>query len=339
MIVIVLLDAFETMVLPRRVRGWLRITRWFFRGTWTPWRAAGLKIHRAAWQETWLSIYGPGGLILLLVMWAALLVLGFGVAQWAIGPHLGDPLHPASFRSAVYFSGTTFFTLGLGDIHPTGWAARALTIVESGTGFGFLALVIGYLPVIYQSFSRRELAITLLDARAGSPPTATEVLRRAAEPGGDADLQLMLRDWERWAADLLESQLSYPALGWFRSHHDRQSWVGALTAVLDTSAVIMTSPDSPHQHQARLTFAIARHAAVDLVQVYGRTAAGGPMRPLPDRGPAAVTKEPMRADLIGLRDSYEPYVLALSRFLAVSLPPWSPTEALPDDWQTGPEKG
>src|SRR3977135_973588 len=131
-------------------------------------------------------------------------------------------------------SGTTFVTLGLGDVAPRSAVAKMLTAVEAGMGFAFLAVVIGYFPVIYQAFSRREVAISLLDARAGSPPSAPELLwRHRADPGaasppgacvclwrrradpGAASLPAVLRDWERWAADVLESPLSYPPLAYF----------------------------------------------------------------------------------------------------------------------------
>jgi len=111
-----------------------------------------------------------------------------------------------------------------------------LAIIEAGLGFAFLALIIGYLPVIYQAFSRREASISLLDARAGSPPSAGELLRRHGPE--HTRTGSTSRDWERWAADLLESHLSYPVLCYYRSQHKNQSWLTALTAVLDASVLV-----------------------------------------------------------------------------------------------------
>src|SRR4029079_19535049 len=103
-------------------------------------------------------------------------------------------------------------------------------------GFSFLALVIGYLPVFYQSLSRREVLISMLDDRAGSPPSAGEALRRAAQARDLDRLPALLAEGERWAAEVLESHLSYPVLSFYRSQHDNQSWVVTLTALLDTAA-------------------------------------------------------------------------------------------------------
>src|SRR5262249_36879534 len=176
----------------------------------------------------------------------------------------------------LYFSGTTFFTLGLGDATPQGWRARFLTVVEGGMGFGFLALMIGYFPVIYQAFSRRETDITLLDARAGSPPCAAELLRRHRGPDGEASLETLLHEWEHWAAEWLETHLSYPLLAYFRSQHTNESWLLALTTLLDASALlIVTDAKGACGRQARLTFAMARHAVVDLSQVFGTTPGDG----------------------------------------------------------------
>jgi hypothetical protein len=96
--------------------------------------------------------------------------------------------------------------------------------IEGGLGFTFLALVIGYLPVLYQSFANREVRISLLDARAGSPPSAGELLIRQ---GPDPDrLEQQFANWEEWAAELLESQLSYPVLAYFRSQHMKPIMAG-----------------------------------------------------------------------------------------------------------------
>ena len=126
----------------------------------------------------------------------------------------------------------------------------------------------GYFPVLYGAFSRREVWISLLDARAGSPPTAAELMRRHSYEGAEQALSLLLVEWERWSAELLESHISYPLLCYFRSQHNNQSWISALTAVLDTSALLIAGVQGHEARQAQLTFAMARHALVDLAQIF-----------------------------------------------------------------------
>ncbi len=239
LILIVLGDAFETIILPRRVTRQIRLARFFFRYTWRPWSALVVSIFSGKRQETYLSFYGPFSLLLLLIIWATGLIFGFALLLSATGSAVHSSGATPGFATDLYLSGTTFFTLGLGDVTPVSTTARVLTAMEAGLGFGFLAMVIGYLPAITQSFSRREVNISLLDARAGSPPTACEMLRRNSVDHRLKELQQLLRDWEGWSAELLESHLSYPVLAYFRSQHDNQSWLGALTVVLDTCALIL----------------------------------------------------------------------------------------------------
>ena len=132
LVAVVLWDAFETIVLPRRVTRRVRLTRFFYRATWRPFAASARFVHAGGRREAYLGFYGPLSLLLLLVLWAAALVLGFGLLQYAAAP--------GSFTTDVYMSGTTFFTLGLGDVAPRGTFARVLTVVESGLGFGFLEI-------------------------------------------------------------------------------------------------------------------------------------------------------------------------------------------------------
>src|SRR5205814_10318286 len=127
--------------------------------------------------------------------------------QWAAGSNLRPLRATGPFIDDLYISGTTFFTLGLGDVQPVGHVARLITVAEAGTGFAFLAIVVAYVPVLYQSFSRREAQLTLLDAWAGSPPAGAEVLRRLASGGELPQLQSFLKDWEYWCSDLLESHI------------------------------------------------------------------------------------------------------------------------------------
>ncbi|MGZ3567407.1 MAG: potassium channel family protein [Thermodesulfobacteriota bacterium] len=226
LILIVLGDAFETIVLPRRVTRPMSLARLFYRYTWLSWSAAVRSIFSNKRQEGILSWYGPLSLLLLLILWATCLVIGFGLVHWASGSIIKAQYGGINFWTYLYLSGTTFFTLGIGDVLPATTFGRALIAFEAGMGFGFLALVIGYLPVLNQSFSRREVTISLLDERAGSPPTAGEMLLRHSHDRGMEDLRQIFHEWERWSAELLESHLSYPVLGYFRSQHDNQSWLG-----------------------------------------------------------------------------------------------------------------
>lgn len=340
----ILLDAFEVVVLPRRVTRRIRFARVFYRATWMPSAALARRISSSRRRETYLGFFGPLSLIMLLSVWAVGLITGFGALHWALGSPLHQVEGQASFATYVYLSGTTFFTLGYGDLTPNAPLGRALAVTEGGVGFGFLALIIGYLPVIYQAFSRREARISLLDARAGSPPSAAELLRRHGQ--SIRELDHLLRDWEVWAADLLESHLSYPVLCYYRSQHNNQSWLTALTAVLDASALVMVGMEGAPKRQAQLTFAMARHAVVDLAQIFNTP----PREPVPERLPPAELIR-LRAVLAAagvkladgaaadrqlseLRRMYEPFVSPLADYLFIPLPAWVPAPEIFDNWQT-----
>jgi len=350
---VVLLDAFETVVLPRRVLRNFKLTAYFYRRTWIPWRGIASRIKKTSRQQNFLGYFGPLSLILLLGFWAAGLIFGFGLIQYGIGGHEQLNGERLTFGKIIYHSGETFFTLGYGDIVPTSGPARALSVFEAGMGFAFLGVVIGYIPVVYSSFSRREIQISMLDARAGSPPSAAELLLRLAgrseDPGMDQKvLDDVLRDWERWSAELLESQISYPVLSFFRSQHSNQSWLAALTTMLDVTSLVLTGIEGVHPGQAKLTFAMARHAAVDLAQVVN--ARHDPTAPerLPDadfetlRATLEAADLRLRSDEYGreklakLRSMYEPYVHATGRNLMLTLPAWMHVEKTRDNWQAGP---
>jgi hypothetical protein len=342
---ITLWDMFETVVLPRRVTRRLRVTRLTYRLSWGIWtRLVGLL--RESRRDTFLAVYGPLSLIVLLALWAALLICGWGVAQWGLGSQLSGPPHLSGFLEDLYYSGTTFFTLGLGDVTPTTAWARLLTLAEAGNGFAVLGLVIGYLPVLYQSFARREQRMALLDARAGSPPTAVEMLRRYTADGDLQELGKLLQTFEEWSSDLLESHSSYPMLAYFRSQHDHESWVAALTMLLDVCALVMIGVADVPVRTARWTYAMATHAAIDLSQIFAQR----PPQLRADRLDhatylqvraaleAAGVPLSLGADaeelLAALRAAYEPYVTALSRAMHMPLPRWLPSADEIDDWQT-----
>ena len=347
-ILLILLDAFETVVLPRRVTRHFRLTAWFYRNTWRPWARLSQRIKSPARQEAFLGYFGPLSLIFLLAFWALGLIFGFALLQYGAGQHMRLANEPVTFWTVLYSSGETFFTLGYGDVVPISRSARALAVLEAGMGFAFLAVVIGYLPTIYSVFSKREIEISLLDARAGSPPTAAELLARLGGCPQQTVLDQILRDWERWAAEVLESHLSYPVLSFFRSQHNNQSWLGALTIILDATALMMAGIEGIRDEQAKITFAMARHAVVDLAQVVNARYDPRVHDRLPPRELARMRQELVerglkprddaRANekLAQLRAMYEPYAQAIARNLFISLPPWIHSEKRKDNWQAGP---
>src|SRR6202047_1197648 len=255
-------ETFESIILPRRVTRKFRLTRLFYKVTWSGWKLVANCAPAPKTRETLLGFYGPISLLLLIGVWAIGLVLGFGLMQFGAGSAVNVSGAPPGFWTDLYLSGTTFFTLGIGDVVPRSTLAHFLVVAEAGFGFGFLAAIIGYLPFIYGSFSQREVNISLLDSRAGTPPTAGELLRRHSYANGQDALCVLLKDWELWCAELMESHLSYPVLAYFRSQHDNQSWIASLTAILATCRALKVGIEGACQRQAELTFAIARHAVV-----------------------------------------------------------------------------
>ncbi|MGH9615157.1 MAG: potassium channel family protein [Acidobacteriaceae bacterium] len=340
----VLLDAFQTIILPRRATGRLRVSRLFMTATWIPWRGLAGRMRRSRSRETFLSYFGPLSLLLLVGVWAAGLIIGFGLLFHALGSPFADAHSIGRWETDLYVSGTTLFTLGLGDVVPLTVPARFLIALEAGMGLAFVAGVIGYLPVLYGAFSRREVSIILLDARAGSPPTALELLRRHSGPAGELALQTLLVEWERWSAELLESHISYPQLCFFRSQHDNQSWLTALVAMLDTCAVLIATVEGDAARQAQLTFIMARHAVLDLAHIFSsKGARPGADRLPPDRvqnlctqlaeaGFTLCTGDASMKRLRELRAMYEPQAYQLGRVLMQGLPPFYPEAGKSSNW-------
>ena len=351
LILLVAQDAFETIVLPRRVTRRIRLTKLFYRVTQLGWNSIGHIIRSSARRDSFRGYMAPLSLLALLIFWAALFILGYGLLLWGLALPLSALSNTTSFPTFLYLSSTTFFTLGLGDVSPLPGVGRFLLVSEAALGFIFLALVISYVPVLYQAFSRRELRISLLDARAGSPGTAVELLRRnCVGKAAVEELRLLLHDWEVWCADILESHLSYPILAFYRSQHQQQSWVGALTIILDTCALVLTTIDGDSTsgapvEPAKFTFAMARHAVIDLAQVLDispptavNRLSSAEFTHLQDilvtAGIRLRESRTSEQKLSELRATYEPFVSALAERIKVSLPPWIPPKETLDDWQT-----
>jgi hypothetical protein len=339
LLVIAVTDAVQTVIVARHVHKLPAITRLFYRLTWIPFTACAGRFQSERRRDRYLGIYGPLSLLLLLGLWAASTIIAFATLQWSIDLQRGGA--PSSFAGDIYFSAATFFTIGAGE--PSNLSAKYLMVLEAGFGFSFLGLVIGYLPVLYQSFSSRELRIMLLDARAGSPPSAAQLLlRRGGDPG---KLEDRLADWEEWALELLQSHLSYPMLAFYRSQHANQSWLAALVTIIDVSAFAMLSAEDDLRRQAEFTFAAGRHALVHTASIFGIA----PRHPHRDRLPApdfsqlctivAAARTPLRAERVAeaelekLRSMYEPHANALGKYFMMALPPWIVRESGADNWQ------
>lgn len=339
LVAVALSDAFQTIILPRRVSG-VTVSKIFYQLTWKPVAAVGRRMPLGERRETFLSTYGPISLLLLIVLWGTMLIVGFALLLWASG------LNPVvTGANNLYVSGTTFTTLGMGDFPPKTDLARFVTVVEAGTGFGFLAVVISYLPILYQSFSRRETAISQLDEWAGSPPSGGELLRRTLRANAMDELRPLLGRWEQWTAELLESHLSYQVLSYFRSQHENQSWLAALISIMDLSTIWQAGKAEGKTWASRRLYAIGRHALGDLSQVLR----AAPMFDAPDRLSEdelaaiydAIVQVGTDVDLATFRDrlntlrkGYEPYAFALSRELLMELPPWMPMDGMKDNWET-----
>ncbi len=353
-VLLLLLDTFHTIIVPRTVTSPYRLTRMYYVITGAIWRATLAVTPFRRLRATVLTGFAPFSLLLLFVTWAIGLIFGFTLIHLGCGTmyHSEGGVYPAPFWTQFYFNGVTFLTLGYGDLAPSGPVARALAVTEAGVGFMFLAVVISYLPVMYQAFSKRENAITLLDARAGSPPTAGVLLRRYAAAENMTELIELLADMEKWAAELLEAYLSYPILAFYRSQHEDESWLATLTAILDVCVLIEAdfrgdfSWQKQLRWQAHLTFAMGRHAIVDLSQVIFAP----PKAPPQDRLPPAVWEKicrimeeagaPLCDDaaaqktLAELRGQYEPYLYTLADRLFLTLPPFLPEKEARDNWET-----
>ena len=344
-LLLILHDAFEVMLLPRRVKSRLRIVRLFFRFTWLIWSKVARRISSSDRRHNYLSLYGPLSMVWLLWVWAAGLVTGFGTLYWALNS--GRAMH-LSWPDQLYFSGVTFFTLGYGDVVPHSRIEKLLVVLEAGTGLGFIAIVIGYLPVLYQLFARREARVIMLDAAAGSPPSAVTLLVRHAEGESLQELEDLLHEWQQWCAELLESQLSYPMLAFYRSQHDNQSWLAALTTIMDSCALLMVGLKGVRTFRARLAFSTARQAVIEM----GRVFQAGALPLDEDRLPSQKFEQ-LRSDFTGaglefadvadaeqklaaFRNTYEPFLNGLSHYLVLPLPDWLPAGNSLDNWQNSP---
>jgi len=345
-VALMLIEIFVTFLLPRRVKRDPKIVRSVFNYAWLPWRRLARSLSPQA-ADTMLGLYGPFGLLLNLVLWVAAMMFGYACLQWAAGSHLGPRGSTVSFGNDFYFSAATMTTDGPASLAAQTPLARAVQVIDAGSGLAVLAIVIGYLPSLYQAFSRREATVSQLDARAGSPPSAARLIVRSAGTGGWPAVNRYLSSWETWVAELMETHLAYPVLAYFRSQHVNQNWLAAICTVLDACAFTIASAPAGSVDSARFTFAIARHAVADLSYSFHVTPTPPVVERLPPEDLQTLIDQLAQIDvhietdpatvgerLAHMRAIYEPYVHALATRLELGMPPWLAPDSPSDNWRT-----
>lgn len=208
-------------------------------------------------HEPLLAAGEPVLLLVRLAIWMAIAVAGFALIVWGTSR---EPL-----ARAVVESGSSVFTLGFAT--RPGTVPAIVAFVAAGFGLVVVALQIAYLPALYAAFNRRETLVTMLESRAGTPAWGPELLARHHLVGIQQNLPALYADWERWAADVAESHTTYPALLWLRSPHAGNSWIGALTAVLDSGSLLLALCPGTAPAEARLCVRMGFTSLRDVARV------------------------------------------------------------------------
>jgi len=331
-------SAVRTVVLPRGVQA--RITRYVFLAMRMLFR---LRMGRAPTYEKRdriMALYAPLSLLMVLVAWITLTLTGYIGVFWGMGGR--------ALREAFYLSGSAIVTLGFQ--HAGNLLGTAVVLTEAALGLVLLALLITYLPSLYNAFSRREAAVTSLEVRAGSPPSGVQMLERFWIVDRLDKLDELWVTWEQWFVDIEESHTSFPALVFFRSPQPDHSWVTAAGAVLDAASLILSSvdrPDTPEpQYMIRAGYLALRRVADffgipydpdppsddpitiardEFDEVYDRLAAAG--IPVKERNQAW-------KDFAGWRVNYDVVLVALAGLTMAPYAMWSSDRSL-STWRPG----
>jgi hypothetical protein len=348
----VLWDGFATIILPRTVAPMRRLSGRFYKWSWSLWAAVGRRIRRRELCLIFLAVYGPLSIVILLVLWGGLIIVAFALIYLGLGPRFQAAAGSVGFGTLFYLSASTFLTLGLGDVTSTDPIARLFILLEVGSGYMFLALIITYMPVLHQSYEAREVGNLLIHSRAGRPPGAIKLLRRYSGSDRAEALQGNLREAERWMAEVLQSHLSHPVLSVYRAQHWGQSWLVSLTTVLDSCALLIAGGDGLPAAQARITYRMGLRLLKDLTAALSLT--------VDPRCPGRLSTADLPALLAAVRGSdlpltlkpgaatqvlrlvrrYDVYLVTLSASLVIPLPSWvQPREAPREKAAESPRAG
>lgn len=277
-----------------------------------------------------MALYAPVSLLVLLVVWLILVLFGYMAMYWSLG------VRP--WQSAFKLSGSSLLTLGFAGVEAL--SATALAFSEAAIGLILVALLIAYLPIMYTAFSRREAAVTMLEVRAGAPPSAVEMVARYNRLGRLNKLNEVWVQWEIWFVEVEESHTSLAALTFFRSPQPDHSWVTAAGAVLDTASLVLAAVDIPHDVQADLCIragylALRRIADFFRIQYDPAPKLGDPISVTREEWDAAYDElvragVPLKPDReqawrawAGWRVNYDTVLVSLAALTMAPLAPWS----------------
>ncbi len=324
------LSAVSTLVLPRAARD--MITHSVFKAIWilcTPLIRLARTYEK---RDGIMALYAPLVLIMLPVTWLILTLIGFTLMYWAAG------VQPIA--DAFLLSGSSLFTLGFAREETT--FLRTLIFIEAGIGLGMVALLIAYLPTMYSAFSKREEAVSRLEVRAGSPPSAEEWIKRGNRNDWLEEIGQELGIWEIWFAILEESHTSLSPLVFFRSPQPDRSWITASGAVLDTAAILLSLVDVEFDRmKAMLCLRAGFLALMRISDVFGLEYEEHPSFPdheisisreefdaacdsLSREGvPLKADKDQAWRDFAGWRVNYDQPLLALAAMIRAPYAPWS----------------
>lgn len=323
-----ILSAIRTVVLPRAVS--TIITRTVFLAVRRIFGLLTLGDKTYETRDRVLALYAPVSLVLLPLVWLALVLIGFALLFWATGH--------GSIGESFAASGSSVTTLGSSAI--VGAVHRSLSFAEAGIGLLIIALLITFLPTIYADFSRRETQVTLLEVRAGSPPTAVELLQRAHRIRGLSQLGDVFEEWETWFAELEQSHTAFPALTFFRSAQPERSWITAAGTILDAAALYASSLEQPPEPRADLCIRAGYIALRRVASYFGAEFNWNPA----GTDPIAVTRPefeqacdelatagvPLKSDrdrawqdFHGWRVNYDTPLLYLAELVTAPYAPWS----------------
>lgn len=283
-----------------------------------------------------MALFGPVSMLMLPAVWLAIVLLGFTGMYWGLGERTA--------RAAFELSGSSLFTLGsraAGDL-----PSETLSFAEASMGIGLLALLITYLPSLYATFNRREVAVALLEVRADNPPSGPNMIIRYHRIEWDGGLTQVWKDWETWFADLEETHSSLPALVFFRSPQPTHSWVTAAGAVLDGAALRASTIAGPREPEADLCIRagyVALRRLADFFQIaYDPDPhAGDPIsitraeydtvcQRLGDAGvPLKADRDQTWLDFSGWRVTYDAPLLGLAALTMAPEAPWSSDRGTP----------